>query len=111
MEITKEDVIYFIYMRNSEKGGSSKRYYKILHNKESEEYKKFINVYLKHKHLLSVREQLVLDSVYGVNGTPLKLRELAEIIEVTPSRVNQLIYKSERKLAEHFRWEYKVNYY
>ncbi|WP_435994499.1 sigma factor-like helix-turn-helix DNA-binding protein [Rossellomorea sp. LjRoot5] len=79
---------------------SSKRYYTILHNNESEEYKRFINVYLQNKYVLPVREQIVLDSVYGVNGTPLKLREVAEIIEVTPERVRQLIHKSERKLVE-----------
>ena len=54
LEITKEDVF--------EKMGVMKRYYSIPHTKESEEYKKFINVYLKHKYVLPAREQIVLDS-------------------------------------------------
>jgi DNA-directed RNA polymerase specialized sigma subunit len=106
MEITKEDVLYFIYMRNSEKMGSSKRYYTILQNKDSEEYKRFINVYVKNKYVLPERERIVLDSVYGVNGTPLKLREVADVIKVTPERVRQLVYKSERKLVGFLRVKY-----
>lgn len=110
-EVTKEDVLYFFHMRNSEKMGLMKRYYSILHTKESEEYMRFINVYLKYKYVLSEREQLVLDSVYGVKGTPLKLREVAEIIEVTPERVRQLVYKSERRLVNFLCQTYGVNFF
>jgi DNA-directed RNA polymerase sigma subunit (sigma70/sigma32) len=111
LEVTKEDVLYFLYMKKSEKIGLMKRYYYILHNKESEEYKRFINVYLKHKYVLPAREQIVLDSVYGVKDNPLKLREVAEIIEVTPERVRQLVYKSERKLVDFLCQKYKVNFF
>jgi DNA-directed RNA polymerase sigma subunit (sigma70/sigma32) len=88
-----------------------KRYYSILHTNESEEYKRFINVYLKYKFVLPAREQIVLDSIYGVKGKPLKLREVAEIIEVTPERVRQLVYKSERKLVDFLCQTYKVNFF
>ncbi|WP_442915552.1 sigma factor-like helix-turn-helix DNA-binding protein [Mangrovibacillus sp. Mu-81] len=101
---------FYIYEK-IRKIGLRKRYYNILHNKESEEYKRFISVYLNHKSMLTEREQIVLDSVYGVKGKPLKLREVAEIIEVTPERVRQLIYKSERKLVDFLRQIYKVNFF
>jgi DNA-directed RNA polymerase sigma subunit (sigma70/sigma32) len=54
---------------------------------------RFVSVYLNHKSMLTEREQIVLDSVYGVKGQPLKLREVPEIIEFTPERVRQLVYK------------------
>ncbi|WP_421379622.1 sigma factor-like helix-turn-helix DNA-binding protein [Bacillus salacetis] len=106
MKSTIEDVDFFIFMIKREKFGLMKRYYNILHNKESEEYKRFINVYLKYKNVLSEREQLILDSVYGVNGTPLKLKEVGQIIKVTPERVRQLVFKSEREIATFLRQEY-----
>jgi DNA-directed RNA polymerase sigma subunit (sigma70/sigma32) len=56
--------------------------------------------------VLPVREQIVLDSVYGVNGAPLKLKEVAEIIKVTPERIRQLVHKSERKLTKFLRQKY-----
>lgn len=106
LKITIEDINYFIFMIKREKLGVRKRYFSILHNKDSDEYKRFINVYLKYKKVVSEREQLVLDSVYGVNGAPLKLKEVAQIIKVTPERVRQLVFKSEREMATFLRQKY-----
>jgi DNA-directed RNA polymerase sigma subunit (sigma70/sigma32) len=68
-------------------------------------------MFILNKYVLAPREQLVLDSVYGVKGIPLKLWEVAEIIEVTPERVRQLVYKSERRLVNFLCQTYKVNFY
>jgi hypothetical protein len=57
LEVTKEEILHFLYMKKSEKIGLRKKYYNILHNKESEEYKRFISVYLNHKSMLTEREQ------------------------------------------------------
>jgi hypothetical protein len=50
--------------------------------------------------LLSVREQLVVDSIYDVKETPLKLREFAEVNAVTAVRLRQIFYKSPWKISD-----------
>jgi hypothetical protein len=60
--------------------------------------------------VLPIREQIVLDSVYGVKGNPLKLRKVAELVEVTPDWGRQLVYKSERQLVDLLCQKYKVNF-
>jgi DNA-directed RNA polymerase sigma subunit (sigma70/sigma32) len=106
--ISKEDALYFLDMRKSEKIRAQKRYYKLLNDLESLEYKKFISVYIANRSLLSDREQLVLDSIYGVNIKPMKLREVAEKVDLTPERIRQILYKGERKIATFLRRSFKI---
>ncbi|MBM7662246.1 DNA-directed RNA polymerase sigma subunit (sigma70/sigma32) [Bacillus mesophilus] len=106
--ITKEDVLYYLEMRTKEKMHERKRYYKIIKEQESQEYKKFINVYQENKSVLSDREQLILDSIYGINGEPMKFREVGEMLNLTPERIKQLIYKGERKITTALRKKYNI---
>ncbi|MFT4414554.1 sigma factor-like helix-turn-helix DNA-binding protein [Fredinandcohnia humi] len=106
--ITKEDVLYYLEMRTKEKIHEKKRYYKIIKERESQEYKKFINVYQENKGVLSDKEQLILDSIYGVSSEPMKYREVGLMLNLTPERIRQLIYKGERKLTSALRKKYNI---
>ncbi|MFT4416045.1 sigma factor-like helix-turn-helix DNA-binding protein [Fredinandcohnia humi] len=108
--ITREDVLYYLEMRTKEKTHEKKRYYKIIKDRESQEYKKFINVYLETKSVLSDREQVIMDSIYGVSGKPMKLKEVGEMIGLTPERIRQLIYKSERKITTALCRKFKIKF-
>lgn len=107
--ITREDALYYVEMRGNERIHKAKRYYKLLNDRESFDYKRFVNVYLEHRTFLSEREKFVLDSIYGVNEIPMKLREVGTMLELTPERIRQLIYKGERKITTILLSKYKID--
>lgn len=103
---TKEDSIFFMDMVGSCLSPNyvpqlphKKPYNKILKDRNSTEYKRFIHIYKAIRHILSERERIILDEVYGVNGVKSSLRVAGEKINISPERVRQIRNKAENKLA------------
>ncbi|MBD8067797.1 sigma factor-like helix-turn-helix DNA-binding protein [Bacillus sp. PS06] len=107
--ISREDALYYVEMLGNERIHKTKRYYKLLNDRESFDYKRIINVYLEHKNYLSEREKFVLVSIYGVKEKPMKLREVGAMLELTPERIRELIQKGERRITTILLSKYKID--
>lgn len=106
LDITIDDAIFYMEMIRSvwspyyePQYGKRKPYLKILKDRESIEYNRFIKVYRVIKHILSDREQFILDQVYALNNSRAPHREIGEQLDVSPERIRQIIKKAENTLA------------
>ncbi|MEH7118258.1 sigma factor-like helix-turn-helix DNA-binding protein [Neobacillus vireti] len=102
--ITKEDVTFFLDMIGSIKRpnyniGDLKPYYKILDQRDSENFKRFIKIYIFSRDFLSDREKVILNEAYGVNEKRLTLKAIGEKLNIGPQRVSQIRAEAERKIT------------
>lgn len=104
-DITRNDAIFFIDMlgypgsRIDPKLHRPKPYYKILKESQSDDFLRFMNVYNEAKHILSERERQILDSIYAKTT----YKEACKPHGITPERVRQIVYKSEKKIVKYLR--------
>ncbi|TWE08768.1 sigma-70-like protein [Neobacillus bataviensis] len=106
-ELTRNDVIFFMDMIDSVWSPNfkpqifkQKPYYKILNQKNSDDYKRFLGVYKAIRHVLTERELTVLDEIYGVDKEGSQLKTIAAILNISPERVRQISKEAENKLAK-----------
>lgn len=105
-KITSDDAIFFMDMAGSFHSPNAtptmhsvKPYYKILDNPNSNEFQRFIKVYNASKHLLSDREQSILDALYGITHPRRTLKEASIPHNISPERVRQIRQDGERKIT------------
>jgi len=106
VKLTKDDSIFFMDMVGSRKSPNHvpkinkvKPYRKMLKDRNSTEYTRFIRIYKAMRHILSEREMIILDEIYGVNGVNCTLKTTGEKVNLSPERVRQICKKSENKLV------------
>lgn len=107
MKFTAEDAVFFLDMIDSiwssnwkPKMYKQKPYYGLFKDRDSDDYIRFISVYKATRDVLSERMQIVLNEIYGVDKEECsKLKTVGVILNVSPERVRQIIYKAESKLA------------
>ncbi|WP_099364492.1 hypothetical protein [Fredinandcohnia onubensis] len=106
VNISKDDAIFYLDMVNSSKSpnfqGSMHRrkpYYDLFKEKESDEYRRFIFVYNTMKHVISDREQYILNEIYGVEKECSKLSLIATTLDVSPERIRAIRNYAERKIS------------
>jgi DNA-directed RNA polymerase specialized sigma subunit len=106
VNITRDEAIYFLDMIDSYKSpnfkpmiGRRKPYYIFLKDRESKEYIRFIEIYKLLKNILSEREYLILDLIYGLNQECAPLHIIGEEFNIVTERVRQIRNKAERRLA------------
>lgn len=114
--LTKEDSIFFMEMIDSSKSPNFepkmhqvKPYYKIVNEKDSDDFKRFIKVYNAKRNVLTEREQFILDEIFGVNKNCSKLKPVAEILNISSSRVRQIRNKAERKITSDLFKDFKMH--
>ena len=105
-KLTHNDAIFFLDMINSTRSPNyepgfykRKTYYKLLKHQNSDDYRRFISVYKAMRHILTEREQIVLNKVYGTDGEPSNLKSVGAMLNVSPERAKQIRSKGERKIA------------
>jgi DNA-directed RNA polymerase specialized sigma subunit len=105
-DITINDAIFYLdmigssYSPNREhKIGDLKPYYKILDERNSDDFKRFVGVYTSMRDFLSEREQIILNGIYGVNKERKTLKTIGEMLNVGPERIRQIGRKAESKIA------------
>jgi DNA-directed RNA polymerase specialized sigma subunit len=105
--ITKDDVIFFLDMvgyslqpESVAKLYNKKPYTKLLSQRDSVKYKRFIAIYTVINHVLPEREQQILNELYGVykEKTPLKI--VADLLNISTERVRQLRNEAETRMAK-----------
>ncbi|WML26283.1 hypothetical protein [Neobacillus sp. OS1-33] len=106
-ELTKDDAIFFMDMVASvwspnfvSKLYKAKPYIKILTEKVSDNYKRFIGLYTAMSYLLSERELIILNGIYGVNKERARLKSVAKLLNLSPERVRQIRNEAEKKIAK-----------
>jgi DNA-directed RNA polymerase specialized sigma subunit len=104
--ISKEDVIFFLDMVNSNRSPNfngqfrvKKPYIALLKERNSTEYKRFVEIYQAIKHILLERERLILDRYYGIHQKTDYLKNIGKEFNIRGERVRQLIAKAENRLA------------
>jgi DNA-directed RNA polymerase sigma subunit (sigma70/sigma32) len=95
--INKGDAIFYLGMIDSS-FGEVKPYYKVLDERDSDEYKRFIGVFLVISGSLSEKEQFILNELYGVNEKRKTLKAIGEMLNIGPERVRQIAKKAEFKM-------------
>lgn len=105
INITREDVIFFMDMVGSTlspnvvpKMYRPKPYFKILMKKGSDDYNRFIGIYKVMIHVLTEREQIILNEMYGVDKESAHLKTVAELLNLSPERVRQIRNQAEYKI-------------
>jgi DNA-directed RNA polymerase sigma subunit (sigma70/sigma32) len=105
-KLTRDDAIFFMDMIEYVWGPNFapklykvKPYTKILNDKNSNNFKRFIRLYKSMSHVLSERELIILDEVYGVNKESTSLKKIAELLNISPERVRQLRNGAENKIG------------
>lgn len=113
--ITRDDAIFFMNMVGSPLSPSfvfefykKKPYYKILDDRNSNDFLRFIKVYHIKKDLLTDREQKVLIDLYGIDHPRLTFKEASVPHNITPERVRQIRSKAERKIAYDLSKQFKI---
>lgn len=118
-QLTKNDAIFYMDMVGSaqspnyvSKLNKQKPYYELLKNRNSNEYSRFISIFVVMSYVLTERELLVLNNLYGLGNDNTKLKTVGQLINVSPERVRQIGYKAERKIVRelllHFKNDFKV---
>ncbi|MCP3027748.1 sigma factor-like helix-turn-helix DNA-binding protein [Halobacillus sp. A5] len=100
--ITKNDAAFYRNMiglgiKNPQKSKRSP-FYNLLKDCNSEEYMRFIKVYKTMQYVLSEREKLVLNKIYGVDSEIEVMINIAKEINVTRERVRQIRYRANVKI-------------
>ncbi|MDE5416276.1 hypothetical protein [Alkalihalobacterium chitinilyticum] len=104
-QITKEDALFYLEMIGMRNSHSYQRItrrrrpcYQLFKRRETEEYKRFINVYHHFKEILTERQIGVLDLVYGVTGEVLTYSQIAKPLGITSSGVGKIRLDAEYRL-------------
>lgn len=104
--ISMEDVIFFLDLINSFHSpnykpqlGIKKPYIALLKERNSTEYKRFVEIYQALKHILLERERLILDRYYGIHQKTVYLKVIGKEFNIGGERVRQIIAKAENRLA------------
>jgi DNA-directed RNA polymerase sigma subunit (sigma70/sigma32) len=104
--ISRDEAIYFLDMIGSSRSpnhqprlGKRKPYYALLKDRETKEYKSFIEIYLILKNILSEKECLILERVYGINQECVPMHTIGEDFNIKAERVRQIKTKAEFRLA------------
>ncbi|MFJ7729276.1 hypothetical protein ACIQXV_24525 [Neobacillus sp. NPDC097160] len=107
LSLTKDDAIFFMDMVGSVWGPNfkpklhkSKPYIKILRHKDSAEYKRFIDVYEVMKYILTEKEIVILNEVYGIDKEKSTLQAVADSLNLSFERVRVLRNGAENKIAK-----------
>ena len=102
----RDDAIFFMGMVNSAKSPNhvpgfykSKPYYKILDNRESAQFQRFMKIYIAQKYVLTVRERQILNDLYGFDKPRLTLKNVGILHNITQERVRQIRQYAERKIV------------
>jgi DNA-directed RNA polymerase sigma subunit (sigma70/sigma32) len=105
--LNRDHAIFFMDMVGSRKSPNYvpklpkvKPYNKILKGRNSIDFKRFIRLYKAMRHVLSDRELIILDDVYGVNNVRKSLKTVGEMLNISPERVRQICTKAEYKLVD-----------
>jgi DNA-directed RNA polymerase specialized sigma subunit len=114
--IPKEDVIFFLDMINSHRSpnfkgqfGAKKPYIVLLKERDSMEYRRFVEIYQDIKHILLERERLILDRYYGIYQKTDYLKNIGKEFNIRGERVRQLIAKAEYCIANELAKELRLN--
>ncbi|MGF6950093.1 DNA-directed RNA polymerase sigma subunit (sigma70/sigma32) [Neobacillus sp. B4I6] len=106
-KLTKDDAIFFMDMVGSVRSPNfvprlhkRKPYYKILNERNSEDYQRFIRLYETMKHILTQREQTILNEMYGLNQERARLTTVGELLNISRDRVRQLRNGAENKIVK-----------
>jgi DNA-directed RNA polymerase sigma subunit (sigma70/sigma32) len=105
-KISSQDSRFFLdmigYLLNpiSISSYNTKPYKKILNDKKSQDYKLFVKIYKDTCHILSDREQIILNDLYGINKEKNSLKNIALKLKLSPERVRQLRNEAEIKIAK-----------
>lgn len=106
--LTKDERIFFMDMIGSfyspnyvPKLYKVKPYSKILKDRSSDKYKLFIEVFKTVRHILSEREMIILDDIYGVNKESSSLKTaVGKSLNISTERVRQILKFAEFKIAK-----------
>ncbi|MCY8938857.1 sigma factor-like helix-turn-helix DNA-binding protein [Peribacillus frigoritolerans] len=103
--LTKNDAIFFMDMVGWNpnfifKSYKKKPYTKLLSQKNSDNYERFIEVYKAMRHVLPEREQIILNEIYGVKKERSTLKKVAELLDISPEHVRQLRNRAEDKIVK-----------
>ena len=76
-KITKNDAIFYLDMIGYiKKKGELNPYYKILDERNLNDFKRFVGVYTVMRDFLSEREQIILNEIYGVKKERSTLKKI-----------------------------------
>jgi len=108
-ELNDDDMIFFKEMIAVPNWGARRSYYKILKDRESERFIRFIEIYKTVRPLLldrlSERELFILDEFYGLKKESTPINELASTLCISRNRVIQVRNNAERKIRRVFHEE------
>lgn len=76
-----------------------KPYNKILTEKDSDNYKRFIAIYNAMSIALTERENTILNNIYGINNERANLKTVGEMLNISPERVRQIRNHAEYKIV------------
>jgi DNA-directed RNA polymerase sigma subunit (sigma70/sigma32) len=94
------DMVYHVKSPNFVPHFNKERpYIKMLKQKDSEEYKRFIRVYMAVRHLLLEREMSVLDVLYGITRDKATVKTVAEKMCLSSARIAQIRNSAEHKIG------------
>jgi hypothetical protein len=114
-ELNDDDIIFFKEMIEVPSWGARRSYYKILKNRDSEKFIRFICIYKVLRPLLldrlSERELFILDEFYGLKKESIPINELASTLCISRNRVIQVRNNSERKIRRVFQEVKRKNTY
>lgn len=100
-KLTKDDAKFFMDMVGWSPDFilyKGKPYTKLLKERNSDDYIRFIGVYKDTRHVLSERELITLNKIYGVIERRSTLKSIAELLDISPERVRQLRDEAEKKI-------------
>lgn len=107
--ISKEDAIFYLDMINSalspnhvSKFYKRKPVSKLVKERESADYKRFMRIYLVNNHIYTERERAILDEFYGVHKPGENLVVIGKNHGISNERVRQIIAKTDRKISRVF---------
>src|SRR5699024_1490330 len=107
--LNDDDMNFFERMITVPSWGARRSYYKILKDRESEQFIRFIAIYKTVRPLLldrlSKRELFILDELYGLIKEITSLNQLASIVCISRNRVIQVSNNAERKIRRVFHEE------
>jgi len=108
-ELNDDDMNFFERMITVPSWGARRSYYKILKDRESEQFIRFIAIYKTVRPLLldrlSKRELFILDEFYGLIKASTPINQLASTLCISRNRVIQVRNNAERKIRRVFHEE------
>src|SRR5690625_339801 len=112
-ELNDDDMNFFERMITVPSWGARRSYYKILKDRESEQFIRFIAIYKTVRPLLldrlSKRELFILDEFYGLIKASTPINQLASTLCISRNRVIHVRNNDERKIRRVFHEEKRKN--